>query len=108
MKIIAGNLKADNIQIHCEACSCVYELESRDDFDIHWVAKPMPGGWCDFHVEIPEYRIICPVCKYDIYIGIDREDYDREAWFYNNRFNELITSRPDWKSRYKSEPRKER
>lgn len=35
IKIISGNLKDKNIQMCCEYCNCVYELEIRDDFRIN-------------------------------------------------------------------------
>jgi len=104
MKIISGNLKGENIQVNCDCCNCTYELESRDDFTIHWVLKPV-GDWYDTSVEIPQYSVICPQCGRDIHIGLDEEDYEGVN-IIRNCFNEVIMSRPDWKSRYKVEPRK--
>lgn len=103
MKIISGNLKGENIQINCTCCNCTYEIESREDFRIHWIYKPV-GDWCDYDIQIPEYSVVCPVCGRDIYIGLDKADYDGR--FLGNCYNEVITSRPDWKSRYKVEPRR--
>lgn len=103
MKIISGNLKDKNIQINCECCHCTYEIESREDFKIHWVCKPVKV-WCDPNIEIPEYSIVCPVCGRDIYIGLDEEDYEGVR-ILRNCFNEVIMSRSDWKSRYKVKPR---
>lgn len=105
MKIISGNLKDKNIQINCESCHCTYEIESREDFRIHWVLKPLSNGSLDYNTEIPEYSVVCPVCGRDVYIGLDEEDYD-DVRILRNCFNEIIMSRPDWKSRYKVEPRK--
>lgn len=105
MKIISGNLKDKNIQINCECCHCTYEIESREDFRIHWVVKPLSNGGYDFKTEIPEYSVVCPVCGRDIFIGLDEEDYEGVR-ILRNCFNEVIMSRPDWKSRYKVEPRK--
>lgn len=34
MKIIAGLSFGENIQFVCKCCGCVYELESRNDFNI--------------------------------------------------------------------------
>jgi hypothetical protein len=48
---------------------------------------------------------VCPVCCRDIFIGLDEEDYEGVR-ILRNCFNEVIMSRPDWKSRYKVEPRK--
>ena len=104
MKIISGDLKGENIQINCNCCNCTYEIESREDFNIHWILKPLANGNCDCNVEIPEYSIVCPVCGRDIYIGLDKADY--YGGFLSNCYNEVIMSRPDWKSRYKVEPRR--
>ena len=107
IKIISGNLLNEkNIQINCPCCHCTYEIESKDDFRIHWVLKPV-GEWYDTNIEIPEYSVVCPVCGRDIFIGFDKEDYDGVG-ILCNCFNEVIMSRPDWKSRYKVEPRKRR
>ena len=103
MKIISGNLKGENIQFNCHCCNCVYEIESRDDFDIRWIYKPVGDGF-DYDIEIPEYSVICPICGRDIYVGLDEADYDGR--FLRNCYNETIMSRTDWKSRYKVEPRR--
>ena len=103
MKIISGNLKGENIQFNCTCCNCTYEIESREDFRIHWIYKPV-GDWCDYDIQIPEYSVVCPVCGRDVYIGLDKADYDGR--FLSNCYNEVIMSRPDWKSRYKVEPRR--
>lgn len=104
IKIISGNLKKKNIQINCQCCNCVYEIESRKDFTIHWVIKPYYDTY-DYNTEIPEYSVVCPVCGYSIHIGLDEEDYEGVN-IMRNCFNEVIMSRPDWKSRYKIAPRK--
>lgn len=104
MKIISGNLKDKNIQINCECCHCTYEIESREDFDIYWVCRPKADGWFDLDVEIPQYSVNCPVCGHNLFIGLDDEDYE-DIKIIHNCFNEIIMSRPDWKSRYKVEPR---
>lgn len=100
MKIISGNLKGENIQINCECCHCTYEIESREDFTIHWVINAA----YDWNTELPEYSVVCPICGRNIYIGFDKKDCEG-AGIYRNCFNEIIMSRPDWKSRYKVEPR---
>lgn len=103
MKIISGNLKGENIQINCKCCHCTYEIESREDFSIQWVLKPVKD-WYDTNIEIPAYSVICPQCGVDIFIGLDKEDHEGVG-ILRNFFNEIIMSRPDWKSRYKVEPR---
>ena len=102
MKIISGNLKGENIQFNCICCNCTYEIESREDFKIHWVYKPV-GDRYDYNIKIPEYSVICPVCSCDIFIGLDEEDYEGVR-ILRNCYNKIITSRPDWKSRYKVKP----
>ena len=67
IKIIAEDLKDKNIRMHCDCCNCVYELETRDDFKIHWVYKPVKE-WYDHKTMIPEYSIICPNCGYEVNI----------------------------------------
>ena len=104
IKIIAGDLKEKNIQMRCECCNCVYELETRNDFKIHWVYKPVKE-WCDYKTMIPEYSIVCPNCGYEVYIGLDENDCE-DANISQNCFNRIIMDRPDWKSRYKTEVRR--
>ena len=106
MKIISGNLKGENIQFNCNCCNCTYELESREDFKINWIVRPYYDT-CDHNIEIPEYSVSCPVCSHNIFIGLDEEDYEG-AGILRNCYNEIIMSRPDWKSRYKTEPRMRR
>lgn len=104
MKIISGNLKNKNIQINCECCKCTYELESREDFEIHWVVRPYYDTY-NYNIEIPEYSVVCPQCGYNVYIGLDKNDYEGVNVF-RSCFNEIIMSRSDWESRYKIKPRK--
>lgn len=103
IKIISGNLKDKNIQINCECCHCTYEIESRDDFEIHWILKPH-YEFFDYNIEIPEYSVLCPICGNRLFIGLDEADYEGVN-IIHNCFNEVIMSRPDWKSRYKVKPR---
>lgn len=105
IKIISGNLKDKNIQMQCRCCNCVYELESRDDFKINWIYKPV-GDWYDYKTMVPEYSVVCPNCGHNVYVGLDENDYEGVN-ILQNCFNRIIMGRPDWKSRYKTEPRKE-
>lgn len=104
MRVISGNLKEKNIQINCEYCHCTYEIESREDFKVHWVTKPYYDTY-DYNTEIPEYSVVCPVCDYNIYIGVDEEDCEGVRMF-SNCFAKVIMNRPDWTSRYKIKPRR--
>ena len=106
MKIISGNLNGENIQLCCPCCYCTYELESKDDFIIHWIFKPS-GDFCDYFTEIPEYKVKCPVCGHEIYVGIDNNDCNNWKGA-SNVFGDIIMNRSDWKNRYKVEPRKRR
>lgn len=106
MKIISGNLNGENIQLCCPCCHCTYELESKDDFTIHWIFK-RSGDFCDYSTEIPEYKVKCPVCGYEVYVGIDNNDCDNWRGV-RGVFGDIIMNRSDWKSRYKVEPRKRR
>lgn len=103
MKIISGDLRAANIQINCECCHATYELENREDFYIEWVFKPLKNDTYDSTTKIPEYYIHCPVCKHEVYLGIDSRDYDGKQY---GLFNDIIMSRPDWEERYKVSPMK--
>lgn len=104
IKIISGNLKDKNIQMCCKCCNCVYELETRDDFKINWVYKPI-GDRYDHDTMIPEYLIVCPNCGYEAYVGLDKNDYEATN-ILSNCFNSIIMSRPDWENRYKIKPRR--
>lgn len=102
VKIIAGDLRGKNIQIHCECCSCVYELESREDFTISWIYKPI-GDHYDYNTMIPQYSMTCPNCGHNVYVGLDNSDYEG-GHFLKNCYNDIIMNRPDWRTRYKTEP----
>lgn len=104
IKIISGNLKDKNIQIHCECCNCVYELETKDDFRINWMYKPFKDRY-DYKTMMPEYSVVCPNCGHNVYIGLDKNDCG-DVNFMPNCFNSIIMNRPDWKSRYKTEVRR--
>lgn len=43
---------------------------------------------------IPEYSIVCPNCSHDVYVGLDKSDYEGVS-FLQNCFNHIIMNRPD-------------
>ena len=106
MKILSGNLKDKDINFNCKRCNANFNLESRDDFYIgNWIYKPINRhGICDYNIKIPEYSIKCPVCRYEIYIGIDPmdcgEDFNKST--IRNIYGDIIFNRDDWKERYKT------
>lgn len=100
MKIISS-AKGSNIRITCQCCGCVYEIESKDDFNIHYVYKPIENGFVDYSIKIPEYSVDCPDCGVKVYIGLDAHDTD---YVYCNAICSVITTRKDWVKRYKVEP----
>lgn len=109
MKILFGNLKDKNINISCKYCNANFNLESKDDFYINWVYKPINRyGTCDYNIKIPEYSIKCPVCGYETYVGIDPidcgEDFNRGM--IRGAYADVIFNRKDWKERYKTEVKK--
>ena len=102
MKILSGNLNGEDINVNCSRCNANFSLESRDDFYIHnWVFKPINRyGVYDYSIKIPEYYIKCPVCGYEIYIGLDPRDC--EEAIIHNVYADIIFNRKDWVERYKT------
>lgn len=100
MKIISS-AKFDNIRITCKCCGCVFELETRDDFGVNYVLRPKEDGFVDYSIKIPEYRIKCPDCGREVYIGLDPHD---TKYTMPNALCEVVTSRVDWEEKYKIEP----
>ena len=106
MKILSGNLKDKDINFDCICCRANFNLESKDDFHIHWIYKPMSrNGIYDHNIKIPEYSIRCPVCGYKTYIGTDPADCgeDFNKGMLRGAYANVIFNRNDWKERYKTE-----
>ena len=99
MKIISS-ATMNNIRITCRCCDCVYEIESKDDFNILYVYKPTENGFVDYSVKIPEYFVACPDCGAEAYIGLDPHDTE---YTIPNAICYAITNRSDWKERYSVE-----
>lgn len=100
MKIISSVSMNDNIRITCQCCGCVFELESREDFNINRVFLPQRNGFVDYSMMIPDYSVRCPDCGKEIYIGLDPYDTDYTT---PNALCYAMTKRPDWKERYRVE-----
>lgn len=108
MKILSGDLKGKDINFTCLCCQANFNLESKDDFDIHWKYKPIDKyGVCDWNIKIPKYSIKCPVCGYETYLGIDPMDCgkDYNELMVRGVYADIIFNREDWKERYKTEIR---
>ena len=106
MKILSGNLNDKDINFNCRCCNANFILESKDDFYIRsWIYKPINADICDFSIKIPEYSIVCPVCGYEHYIGMDTADCGKDFRPYHNVYTDVIFNRKDWKERYKTEVR---
>lgn len=106
MKILSGNLKDKDINITCKCCNANFNLESKDDFDIHWIYKPVNRyGVCNYNIKIPEYSVKCPVCGFVTYIGTDPMDCgeDFNVGMLRGAYADAIFNRKDWKERYKTE-----
>ena len=106
MKILSGNLKDKDINISCKCCNANFNLESKDDFNINWIYKPVNrDGVRDYNIKIPEYSIKCPVCGYKTYIGLDYRDCgeDFNKVFIQSVYTDIIFNRNDWEERYKTE-----
>lgn len=108
MKILSMDLNGKDINFGCRCCNASFNLESREDFFIHWVYKPIDReGRIDRNIKIPEYSIKCPVCGYETYIGVDPtdcgEDYNEVIML--GVYAGIIFNREDWLERYKTEVR---
>lgn len=100
MKIISSAAMNNNIRITCRCCGCVYEIESKNDFNIHYVYKPIEDGFVDYSIKIPEYFVACPDCGAEVYIGLDPRDTEYTT---PNALCYAVTNRSDWKERYSVE-----
>ena len=101
MKIIAGNYFGQNIQFVCECCNCIYEIESKDDWDIQMVYP----NYCGFKYKIPEYRVTCPNCGHSKYLGYDPIDLkNTEMENLHCVWIPLLKKRKDWNKRYRVKP----
>lgn len=93
MKIKSGGYFGKNISFTCERCNCVYEVESKKDWEIGQVSPPTEYGF----KKIPEYNVICPKCKYRKCLGYQMED----APFMGSGVIDLLSEREDWEERFR-------
>lgn len=103
MKIIAGNVYGSNIEMICDACKCVYHIESRKD----WSVRMVSPNFSSMGYKVPEYSIKCPNCGCTKFLDFDPEDL--EGTDLENLYCfwiPLFKQRSDWKERYKIEPTK--
>ena len=104
MKILSGDLSGKDINFSCRCCNASFNLESKDDFYIKWMYKPINRyGYQDRNIKIPVYSVICPVCGYKEYIGEDPRDCgdDYNETLIRNVYANIIFNRDDWGNRYK-------
>ena len=102
MKIIAGDYFGKNIQFVCRCCNCVYEVESKDDWNIR-MESPYRFGYL-----IPTYNVMCPTCGHDEYLGCDLDDLKgTELENLHCPWIPLLKKREDWNKRYRVEPMRE-
>lgn len=100
MKIIAGNYFGKNIQFVCRSCNCVYEVESKDDWNIRMVFP----NYCSFKYKVPEYEVACPNCGHREYLGFDQDDLiGTESENLYCPWIPLLKKREDWNKRYRVE-----
>lgn len=102
MKIIAGNSFGTNIEMVCDVCRCIYQVESREDWSIQMVRPTFSAINC----KIPEYSIKCPNCGYTKFLGFDSDDLKKiNSENFNLNLSSLWVSlfkkRSDWEERYK-------
>ena len=102
MKIIAGSYFGKNIQFVCRCCNCVYEVESKDDWNIR-MESPYRFGYL-----IPTYNVMCPNCGHEEYLGCDPDDLKgTELENLHCPWIPLLKKREDWNKRYRVEPIRE-
>lgn len=77
MKIVAGNYFGKNIQFVCRCCNCVYEVESKDDWNVQMIFP----NYCSFKYKVPEYGVTCPNCGHEEYLGGDDLDCKNIKFF---------------------------
>ena len=93
MKIKSGGYFGKNIAFTCDRCNCVYEVESKEDWEICQVFPPTEYGF----KKIPEYNVICPKCNYKKYLGYQTTD----APFMVSGIVDLLSEREDWEERFR-------
>ena len=93
MKIKSEGYFGKNIAFTCERCNCVYEVESREDWEINQISIPTYG----LLKQNPEYNVICPKCKYKKYLGYQTTD----APFMVSGIVDLLSEREDWEERFR-------
>lgn len=104
MKIVAGDYFGKNIQFVCRYCNCVYEVESKDDWNVQMIFP----NYCSFKYKIPEYKVACPNCGHEEYLGCDQDDLiGTESENLYCPWIPLLKKRTDWNRRYRVEPMRE-
>lgn len=93
MKIKSDGYFGKNIAFTCKRCNCVYEVESREDWEINQISIPAEYGFR----KIPEYNVICPKCNYKKYLGYQTTD----APFMVSDIIDLLSEREDWEERFR-------
>lgn len=93
MKVKSEGYFGKNIAFTCERCNCVYEVESREDWEINQTLILTEYGF----KKIPEYNVICPKCKRKKYLGFDPSD----APYMASYIADLLSEREDWGERFR-------
>lgn len=103
MKIIAGSYFGKNIQFVCENCSCIYEVESREDWTIHKFSQTYMSCFTEYRV--PYYSVKCPNCGCCKDLGYDQDDLrDTDNENIYCYWIPKLKKRKDWNERYRVEP----
>ena len=104
MNIVAGDYFGKNIQFVCRCCNCVYEVESKDDWNVQMIFP----NYCSFKYKVPEYGVTCPNCGHEEYLGCDQDDLiGTESENLHCPWIPLLKKRTDWNERYRVEPIRE-
>lgn len=89
-----------NIQFVCKICNCVYEVESREDFEVCFNTS------YPYKHDFPYYSVICPNCKHEEHLGYDPKDLEgTDAANILCSWIPLLKERDDWNERFRVEPR---
>lgn len=100
MKIIAGSYFGENIQFVCEACNCIYEVESKKDWTIHQTYMSYSTKY-----SVPYYSVKCPNCGCCKDLGYDPDDLvGTEGENIYCYWILKLKGRKDWNERYRVEP----
>ena len=94
MRVISrGLLNKQGITYKC-SCGCLFKIEDKRDWNATVVSHIESGN------KYVEYQCRCPECGYEVYFGVDHNEYNKKEEGFMVR-NCPIFDREDWEERYK-------